>query len=95
VRPDYLIWMLTTVVDVDARVEYHNSTNGFQAPRMSEFDKKRRKRAYDLSIEQIVEMIRTNGQHVRKIHVYYTLITLSYTIAISQLPTRTNEFIEH
>lgn len=94
VRPDYLIWMLTTVVDVDARVEYHNITNGFQAPRMSEFDKKkRRKRAYDLSIEQIVEMVTTNGQHVRKIqNFFYCQGILALSLSLS---VRTNWFIEH
>ncbi|KAG0235466.1 hypothetical protein BGW42_005252 [Actinomortierella wolfii] len=35
VRPDYLIWMLNTAMDIDIRVEYYSIRNGLQAPRLS------------------------------------------------------------
>lgn len=45
-------------MDIDTRIEYFSIRNGLQAPRMSESDRKRRKKALSLSLDQVLAMIR-------------------------------------
>ncbi|KAF9188568.1 hypothetical protein BGZ51_000509 [Haplosporangium sp. Z 767] len=45
VRPDYLMYILITEIDLDSHATYFMIKNGLEAPKMSKADKRRKKRA--------------------------------------------------
>lgn len=59
VRPDYLMYMLMTEIDLDSRVTYFMIKNGLEIPKMSKSDKRRKKRADDLPEDVAEQMVRS------------------------------------